>query len=148
MHGEGGWTHHVGEAEMTLGDGRVIYDVYAGDVKFNDTYYVTGLMLMARRPMPRASKYVQLPKLICCCDDMRDTNMQMIRLPFLPNPTVCQQIVSLKPRGKCQTFESMDISVTNGVRRYVCRFEEWIKEDREMVLSIPDDLFRYVRETP
>ena len=143
--GEGGWTHIVGNAEMIVNGKSVVYDVRVGNVVYASLRPVNGLMLISKEPL--ADRELRLLNhLVVYRDELcAASQIRVLKLPFIPDPTICYGAVSLKPRGKADIFEKWEMRDVDGMREYDCTLTDWYGEGGRVLLRVPEEFFHSLR---
>ena len=140
--GEGGWSHCIGNAEMIVNGKSISYEVRVGNVVYASLTPVNGLMLISKEPLADRELGL-LNHLVVYRDDLCVADqLRVLRLPFIPDPTICYGAVSLKPRGKAQTFEKWEMRDVDGMREYDCTLTHWYGKGGRVLLRVPEEFFR------
>ena len=142
--GEGGWSHPIGEAEMTIRGERVVYEVRAGNVVYASHTQLNGLMLIPRGELADVDLDV-MDCLVVHSDDLCDASqLRILRMPYIPDPTICYGAVSLRPRGKAETFKSWKMRDVDGYREYDCELSDNY-HGGQVVLRVPKEYFKLLK---
>ena len=140
--GEGGWSHCIGNAEMIVNGKNVTYEVRVGNVVYASLSPVDGLMLIAKEPLNEYGLGL-LNHLVVRRDELFAAGpLYVLKLPFVSDPTICQTAVSLRPRGKTQTFEKWEMRDVDGMREYDCTLMHWNGKGGRVLLRVPEEFFR------
>ena len=140
--GEGGWSHCIGNAEMIVNGKNVTYEVRVGNVVYASLSPVDGLMLISKEPLADRELGL-LNRLVVYRDDLCEAEqLRVLKLPFIPDPTICYGAVSLKPCGKAQTFEKWEMRDVDGMREYDCSLTHWCGKGGRVLLRVPEEFFR------
>ena len=144
--GEGGWSHCIGNAEMIVNGKSVIYEVRVGNVVYASLSPVDGLMLISREPLSERGL-----GLLDCLVVHRDElcvaeRLRVLKLPFVPDPTICYGAVSLRPFGKAGIFEKWEMRDVDGMREYDCTLTHWYGKSGRVLLRVPEEFFYSLRD--
>ena len=143
LEGEGFWLHRVGQSDAEIDGRRIRYEAYVDTCGSSSLSWRRGkVFLVARDSNSLPSRGGLLDNLILASNDMSvAVGFRMIHLPILPPAVICRGGISLRPHGKAQLFETLDITATNGCRRYECTFERWRAESTNFVCTVDEDFF-------
>lgn len=143
--GEGGWSHCIGNAEMIVNGRRVAYEVRVGNVVYSSRRPINGLMLIAKDTLS-GRRLRLLNHLVVCRDKLFAAGpLYVLKLPILPDPTICQTAVSLEPRGKVEIFEKWEMRDVDGLREYDCTLTHGYGEGGRVLLRVPEEFFHSLR---
>lgn len=139
--GEGGWSHCIGNAEMIVNGKSITYEVRVGNVVYASLSPVNGLMLISKEPLADHELGL-LNRLVVYRDDLCVADqLRVLKLPFIPDPTICYGAVSLEPRGKAQAFEKWEMRDVDGMREYDCTLMRWCGKGGRVLLRVPEEFF-------
>ena len=143
--GEGGWSNCIGDAEMIINGKKVAYEVRVGNVVYASLRPINGLILIAKEPLNECGLGL-LNHLVVRRDELFAAGpLSVLKLPLLPDPTICQMAVSLEPQGKAETFEKWEMRDVDGMREYDCTLTRWHGKGGRIVLRVPEAFFHSLR---
>ena len=143
--GEGGWSNCIGDAEMIVNGKKVAYEVRVGNVVYASLRPINGLILIAKEPLNECGLGL-LNHLVVRRDELFAAGpLSVLKLPLLPDPTICQMAVSLEPQGKAETFEKWEMRDVDGMREYDCTLTRWHGKGGRIVLRVPEAFFHSLR---
>ena len=138
--GEGGWSHPIGEVEMTVRGHRVVYEARVGNVVYASYMPVNGLMLISKGDLPDGDLAL-MDRLVVYRDELcAASRLCVLRMPFVPDPTICYGAISLRPRLKAELFSAWEMRDVDGFREYDCELAD-IRHGGHVVLRIPNEYF-------
>ena len=139
--GEGGWSHCIGNAEMVVNGKSITYEVRVGNVVYSSRHPINGLILIAKKPLNEHGLGL-LNHLVVRRDELFAAGpLYVLKLPFVPDPTICQTAISLRPRGKAQAFEKWEMRDVDGMREYDCTLTHWCGRGGRVLLRVPEEFF-------
>ena len=143
--GEGGWSHCIGEAEMIINGKRIAYEVRVGNVVYASLRPVRGLMLISKEPLADRELGL-LNRLVVHRDELHTAGrLRVLKLPVLPDPTICYGAVSLRPGWKADIFEKWEMRDVGGMREYDCMLTSWRGNGGRVILRVPEEFFHSLR---
>ena len=143
--GEGGWSHCIGEAEMIINGKRIAYEVRVGNVVYASHRPVRGLMLISKEPLADRELGL-LNRLVVHRDELHTAGrLRVLKLPVLPDPTICYGAVSLRPGWKADIFEKWEMRDVGGMREYDCMLTSWRGNGGRVILRVPEEFFHSLR---
>lgn len=126
---------------MIVNGKSVVYDVRVGNVVYASLRPVNGLMLISKEPLVDRELRL-LGHLVVHRDELcAASRIRVLKLPFIPDPTICYGAVSLKPRGKADIFEKWEMRDVDGMREYDCTLTHWCGKGGRVLLRIPEEFF-------
>lgn len=144
--GEGGWSHCIGDAEMIVNGKSISYEVRVGNVVYASLRPVDGLMLISREPLANCKLWL-LDRLVVHRDTLCVAErLRVLKLPLIPDPTICYGAISLRPCGKADIFEKWEMRDVGGVREYDCALTQWYGNGGRVTLRVPRKFFHSLRD--
>ena len=144
--GEGGWSHCIGEAEMIINGKRIAYEVRVGNVVYASLGPVKGLMLISKEPLADR-ELGSLNQLVVHRDELCAAGqLRVLKLPFIPDPTICYGAVSLRPGWKAEIFEKWETRDVDGMREYDCMLTRRRGNGGRVILRVPEEFFHSLRD--